>query len=74
MDTGGATVGGAGMRTGLTEDCVLVTAPVWSAGACRSLRARDGGHLIETRTFPDGVVLTRYETKRWALAVGSAQR
>jgi hypothetical protein len=74
MDMGGATVAGAGMRTGLTEDCVLVTARRSGRRACRSLRARVSGHLIETRTFPDGGVLTGYETKRWALAVGSAQR
>ena len=33
--------------------------------------------LVETRTFPDGVVLTRYETRRWcptSIAAGTRHR
>jgi len=30
-------------------------------------------NLVETRTFPDGVLLTRYETRRWIPDLGSAR-
>ena len=56
MDVAGATLAAAAMR-----------ARSWWAAARRSSRPLDNWvnlTLVETRTFPDGVLLTRYETKR----------
>ncbi|NEA21281.1 dihydrofolate reductase family protein [Actinomadura bangladeshensis] len=67
MDIGGATLAAAAMRAGLIDEYVLVTAPVLVGGGTPFFTALDNWvnlTLVETRTFPDGVVLTRYETKR----------
>ncbi|MBP2326951.1 dihydrofolate reductase [Kibdelosporangium banguiense] len=67
MDIGGATLAAAAMRAGLIDEYVLVTAPVLVGGGTPFFTALDSWvnlNLVETRTFPDGVVLTRYETKR----------
>jgi dihydrofolate reductase len=67
MDIGGATVAAAAMRAGLIDEYVLVTAPVLVGGGTPFFTALDNWvnlTLVETRTFPDGVLLTRYETKR----------
>ncbi|MEO3765747.1 dihydrofolate reductase family protein [Streptomyces sp. B8F3] len=67
MDIGGATLAGAAMRAGLIDEYVLATAPVLVGGGTPFFAALDGQvnlNLVETRTFPGGVVLTRYETRR----------
>src|ERR1700752_3080528 len=65
--TGGATRAAAAMRAWLIDEYVLVTAPVLVGGGTPFFTALDNWvnlNLVETRTFPDGVLLTRYETKR----------
>jgi dihydrofolate reductase len=67
MDIGGATLAAAAMRAGLIDEYVLVTAPVLVGGGMPFFTALDNWvrlNLVQTRTFPDGVVLTRYETRR----------
>ena len=67
MDIGGATLAAAAMRAGLIDEYVLATAPVLVGGGTPFFTALDNWvnlNLVETRTFPDGVVLTRYETRR----------
>jgi dihydrofolate reductase len=67
MDIGGATLAGAAMRAGLIDEYVLVTAPALLGGGTPFFTALDSWvnlNLVETRTFPGGVVLTRYETRR----------
>ena len=67
MDVGGATLAAAAMRAGLIDEYALATAPVLVGGGTPFFAALDNWvnlNLVETRTFPDGVVLTRYETRR----------
>ncbi|MFD7014609.1 dihydrofolate reductase family protein [Streptomyces sp. NPDC059928] len=67
MDIGGATLAGAAMRAGLIDEYVLATAPVLVGGGTPFFTGLDSWvnlNLLETRTFPGGVVLTRYETRR----------
>ncbi|MFI5497762.1 dihydrofolate reductase family protein [Nocardia asteroides] len=67
MDIGGATLAAAAMRAGLIDEYVLVTAPVLIGGGTPFFTALDNWvnlTLLETRTFPEGLVLTRYETRR----------
>ncbi|MGY1702180.1 dihydrofolate reductase family protein [Geodermatophilus sp. SYSU D00766] len=67
MDIGGATLAAAAMRAGLVDEYVLVTHPVLVGGGRPFFTALDNWvdlSLVETRTFPDGVLLTRYETRR----------
>ncbi|MFL5856080.1 MAG: dihydrofolate reductase family protein [Solirubrobacteraceae bacterium] len=67
IDIGGATLAAAAMRAGLIDEYVLATAPVLVGGGTPFFTALDNWvnlTLVETRTFPDGVVLTRYETRR----------
>lgn len=67
MDVVGATLAGAAMRAGLIDEYVLLTAPVLVGGGTPFFTALDDWvdlNLVETRTFPDGVLLTRYETRR----------
>src|SRR5689334_19851988 len=67
MDIGGATLAAAAMRAGLIDEYVLATAPVLVGSGTPFFTALDNWvnlNLVETRAFPDGVVLTRYETKR----------
>jgi dihydrofolate reductase len=67
MDIGGATLAAAAMRAGLIDEYVLATAPVLVGSGTPFFAALDNWvnlNLVETRTFPNGVVLTRYETKR----------
>ncbi|HEX2173243.1 MAG TPA: dihydrofolate reductase family protein [Dehalococcoidia bacterium] len=66
MDIGGATLAGAAMRAGLIDEYVLVTVPVL-VGWRHAVLHRAGQlnlTLVENRTFPGGVLLTRYETRR----------
>ena len=67
MDIGGATLAAAAMRAGLIDEYVLATAPVLVGGGTPFFTNLDNWvnlTLVETRTFPDGVLLTRYETTR----------
>lgn len=67
MDIGGSTLAAAAMRAGLIDEFVLATAPVLVGGGTPFFPALDRWvdlDLVETRTFPGGVVLTRYETRR----------
>jgi dihydrofolate reductase len=67
MDIVGATLAAAAMRAGLIDEYLLVTHPVLVGGGKPFFTALDSWvhlKLQETRTFPGGVVLTRYETKR----------
>ncbi|MET8849833.1 dihydrofolate reductase family protein [Amycolatopsis sp. NPDC004625] len=67
MSIGGATLAAAAMRAGLIDEYAIVTHPVLVGGGTPFFTALDGWvnlNLVETRTFPGGVVLTRYETRR----------
>ncbi|OLF04719.1 deaminase [Actinophytocola xinjiangensis] len=67
MTIGGATLAGAAARAGLIDEYVLVTHPVLVGGGTPFFTALDSWvnlNLVETRTYPGGVVLTRYETRR----------
>jgi dihydrofolate reductase len=67
MDIGGAALAAAAMRAGLIDEYVLVTAPVLVGSGKPFFTTLDNWvnlKLVETRTFPDGVLLTRYETRR----------
>ena len=67
MDIVGATLAGAAMRAGLIDEYEIVTHPVLVGGGTPFFTALDSWvnlTLAETRTFPGGVVLTRYETRR----------
>lgn len=66
MDIGGATLAAAAMRAGLIDEYVLLTAPVLIGGGRPFFTALDNWvnlSLVETRPFPGGVLLTRYETR-----------
>ncbi len=65
--TGGATLAAAAMQGGLIDEYVLVTHPVLVGDGKPFFTALDNWvnlALVETRTFPGGVLLTRYETRR----------
>ncbi len=67
MDVAGATLAAAAMRAGLIDEYVIVTHPVLVGGGTPFFTALDSWvnlSLVETRAFPDGVLLTRYETRR----------
>ncbi|OZM79292.1 dihydrofolate reductase family protein [Pseudonocardia sp. MH-G8] len=67
MGIGGATLAGAAMRAGLIDEYAVVTHPVLVGGGTPFFTALDSWvnlNLVETRTFPDGVVLARYRTRR----------
>lgn len=65
IDIGGATLAAAAVRAGLVDEYLLVTAPVLIGAGLPFLPVLDAWidlELVETRTFPGGVVLTRYAT------------
>jgi dihydrofolate reductase len=67
MDVGGATLAAAAMRAGLIDEYAIVTHPVLVGGGTPFFTALDHWvdlTLVETRTFPGGVLLARYETRR----------
>ncbi len=67
MDLSGATLAAAVVRAGLVDEYVLATAPVIVGGGTPFLPALDSWvdlRLVETRTFPEGIVLSRYEKRR----------
>jgi dihydrofolate reductase len=54
------------MRAGLVDEYAIVTHPVLVGGGTPFFMALDNWvnlTLVETRTFPGGVLLTRYETR-----------
>lgn len=67
MRVGGAALAGAAMRAGLVDEYTIVTHPVLVGGGTpffAALERRVDLDLVQTRTFPGGVVLTRYATRR----------
>ncbi|GAA1121196.1 hypothetical protein GCM10009670_09180 [Citricoccus alkalitolerans] len=67
MDVGGATLAAAAVRAGLIDEYAIVTHPVLVGGGTPFFPTLDQWVnliLVETRTFPGGVLLTRYETPR----------
>lgn len=67
MDIGGATLAAAAMRAGLIDEYLLATVPVLVGGGTPFFATLDRWvklTLVETRTFPGGVVLSRYATIR----------
>ena len=67
MGIGGATLARAAIRAGLIDEYALATYPVLVGGGTPFFTALDSWvslNLVETRTFPGGIVLTRYETRR----------
>ena len=67
MGIGGARLAGAAMRAGLIDEYALATHPVLVGAGTPFFTSLDSWvnlNLVETRTFPGGVVLTRYETRR----------
>ncbi|RBQ13657.1 dihydrofolate reductase [Micromonospora sp. LHW51205] len=67
MRVGGAALAGAAMRAGLIDEYEIVTHPVLVGAGTSFFGALDGWSkldLVETRTFPGGVTLSRYATKR----------
>lgn len=66
MDVVGATLAASAIRAGLVDEYVLVTHPALVGGGTRFFPASIEGatlSLVETRVFPSGVLLTRYETR-----------
>ena len=67
LDVAGATLAASVMRAGLVDEYVLVTHPALVGGGMPFFPALDGWvtlDLVETRAFPDGVLLRRYVTRR----------
>ncbi|WP_031065165.1 dihydrofolate reductase family protein [Streptomyces sp. NRRL WC-3742] len=67
MNIGGATLAAAAMRAGLIDEYVIAAHPVLVGGGTPFFTALDSWvrlDLLETRTLPGGVVLSRYETRR----------
>ncbi|MEV4225737.1 dihydrofolate reductase family protein [Streptomyces bobili] len=67
MYIGGATLAGAAMRAELIDEYVIAAHPVLVSAGTPFFTALDSWvnlNLVETRTFPGGVVLTRHETRR----------
>lgn len=67
MDIVGATLASAAMRAGLIDEYILVTYPVLVGGGTPFFTHLDSWvnmNLVGTQSFPNGVRLTRYETRR----------
>ncbi|MGH3759565.1 dihydrofolate reductase family protein [Actinophytocola sp.] len=67
MEIGGAILAGTAMRAGLIDEYEVVTHPVLVGGGTPFFSSLDSWvnlRLLETRTFPEDVTLSRYETKR----------
>lgn len=67
MEIGGATLASAAMRAGLVDEYQVVTHPVLVGGGTSLFGALDSWvalRLVGTRTFPDGVVMSHYESRR----------
>lgn len=67
MRVGGALLAGAAMQAGLVDEYTIVTHPVLIGGGPTLFAPLDNWvnlDLVETQTFPGGVVMSRYETRR----------
>jgi dihydrofolate reductase len=67
MRVGGPTLAAAAMRAGLVDEFEIVTHPVLLGGGAPFFTTLDSWvnlNLVETRAFPGGVTMNRYETKR----------
>ena len=67
MDIAGATLAASAMRAGLIDEYAIAAHPVLVGGGTPFFTALDKWvnlALVETRTVPGGVVLSRYETRR----------
>jgi dihydrofolate reductase len=67
IDINSATLAAAAMRAGLIDEYAIVTHPVLVGGGTPFFTALDNWvnlNLVETRPFPGGVLMTRYETRR----------
>ncbi|MFI2486951.1 dihydrofolate reductase family protein [Promicromonospora kroppenstedtii] len=67
MRVGGAKLAAAAMRAGLIDEYTIVTHPVLVGGGAPFFTVLDSWvnlNLVETRAFPGGVVMNRYETRR----------
>lgn len=67
MRVGGAAIAAAAIQAGLIDEFTIVTHPVLVGGGktfFTELQSPVNLNLVETRTFPGGVVMARYETKR----------
>ncbi|TQS45067.1 dihydrofolate reductase family protein [Cryptosporangium phraense] len=67
MGIAGVTLAGAAVRAGLVDEYQLVVHPVLLGAGKPFFTALDRWaklDLVETRTFPGGVLLARYETRR----------
>jgi dihydrofolate reductase len=63
---GGATLAGAAMRAGLIDEYDVMVRPVIVGGGTPFFSAVDSWvnlSLVESRSFPGGTVLLRYETR-----------
>jgi dihydrofolate reductase len=66
MDVAGATLAASVMRAGLIDEYAVVTHPVLVGSGTPFFPALDNWvdlTLVETRTFPGGVILSRYATR-----------
>lgn len=69
LDIAGATLAAVAVRAGLVDEYAIVTHPALVGGGTPYLPPLDAHatpvalELVETRVFPGGVVLTRYETQ-----------
>ncbi|HEX7307599.1 dihydrofolate reductase family protein [Lentzea sp.] len=66
MRVGGPTLAAAAVRAGLVDEYEIVTHPVLVGGGAPFHAPLDGWvklDLVETRTFPGGVLLTRYRRR-----------
>jgi len=67
LRVGGATLAGSAMRAGLVDEITVVTHPVLVGGGAPFFPALDAQaslDLLETRTFPGGVTMSRYQVRR----------
>ena len=67
MEIGGAGLAATAMRAGLVDEYHVVTHPVLVGGGTPFFGAVDSWvdlRLVETKTFPDGVTLAHYDTRR----------
>jgi len=67
MRVAGATIAAAAMQAGLIDEYTIVTHPVLLGSGKPFFAALNSWvnlNLVETRTFPGGVVMTRYAVRR----------
>ena len=67
MRVGGPTLAAAAMRAGLIDEYTIVTHPVLVGGGTPFFTTMDSWvnlNLVETQTYPGGVTMNRYETRR----------